>query len=28
VDIDDPSEFADVLEVRGLEVGEYRVIRV
>jgi hypothetical protein len=28
VDIDDPSEFADVLEVRGVEVGGYRVIRI
>jgi hypothetical protein len=28
VDVDDPSEFADVLEVRGVEVGGYRVLRV
>jgi hypothetical protein len=28
VDIDDPSEFADVLEVRGVEVGGYRIIRI
>ena len=28
VDIDDPSEFADVLEVRGVEVGGYKVIRI
>jgi hypothetical protein len=28
VDIDDPSEFADVLEVRGVEVSDYRVIRI
>ena len=28
VDVDDPSEFEDVLEVRGVEVGGYRVIRL
>src|SRR5215207_9655179 len=28
VDIDDPSDFADVLEVRGVEVAGYRVIRI
>ena len=28
VDVDDPSEFADVLEVRGVEIGRYRVIRI
>jgi hypothetical protein len=28
VDIDDPSEFADVLEVRGVEVGGYKVLRI
>jgi hypothetical protein len=28
VDVDDPSEFEDVLEVRGVEVGRYRVIRL
>jgi hypothetical protein len=28
VDIDDPSEFADVLEVRGVEVGDYKVLRI
>ncbi|MBA4116973.1 MAG: APC family permease [Rubrobacter sp.] len=28
VDIDDPSEFADVLEIRGVEVGGYKVIRI
>jgi hypothetical protein len=26
VDVDDPSEFADVLEVRGVEVGGHRVL--
>jgi hypothetical protein len=26
VDVDDPSEFADVLEVRGVEVGDHRVL--
>jgi hypothetical protein len=28
VDVDDPSEFADVLEVRGVEVGGYQVLRI
>jgi hypothetical protein len=28
VEVDDPSEFEDVLEVRGVEVGGYRVIRL
>jgi hypothetical protein len=28
VDVDDPSEFADVLEVSGVEVGDYRVLRI
>ena len=28
VDVDDPSEFEDVLEVRGVEIGRYRVIRL
>ena len=28
VDVDDPSEFADVLEVRGVQIGRYRVIRI
>lgn len=28
VDVDDPSEFEDVLEVRGVQVGDYRVIRI
>ena len=28
VDVDDPSEFEDVLEVRGVEVGGYRIIRL
>jgi hypothetical protein len=27
VDVDDPSEFEDVLEVRGVEVGGHRVLR-
>ena len=27
VDVDDPSEFEDVLEVRGVEVGDHRVLR-
>ena len=27
VDVDDPSEFEDVLEVRGIEVSSYRVLR-
>jgi len=27
VDVDDPSEFEDVLEVRGVEVSGYRVLR-
>ena len=27
VDVDDPSEFEDVLEVRGVEVSNYRVLR-
>ena len=27
VDVDDPSEFEEVLEVRGVEVGEHRVLR-
>jgi hypothetical protein len=27
VDVDDPSEFEDVLEVRGVEVNGYRVLR-
>ena len=27
VDVEDPSEFEDVLEVRGVEVGGYRVLR-
>ena len=27
VDVDDPSEFEDVLEVRGVEVSSYRVLR-
>jgi hypothetical protein len=27
VDVEDPSEFEDVLEVRGVEVGDYRVLR-
>jgi hypothetical protein len=27
VDVKDPSEFEEVLEVRGVEVGEYRVLR-
>jgi hypothetical protein len=27
VDVDDPSEFEDVLEVRGVEVSDYRVLR-
>lgn len=27
VDVADPSEFADVVEVRGVEVGEYKVLR-
>jgi hypothetical protein len=26
VDVDDPSEFEDVLEVRGVAVGGYRII--
>jgi hypothetical protein len=28
VDIDDPSDFSDVLRVRGVEVGGYRILRV
>jgi hypothetical protein len=28
VDVDDPSEFADVLEVRGVEIGGYQVLRI
>jgi hypothetical protein len=28
VDVDDPSEFADVLEVRGVEVSGYRVLHI
>ena len=28
VDIEDASEFADVLEVKGAEVGEYKVLRL
>jgi len=28
VDVDDPSEFADVLEVRGVEIGGYEVLRI
>jgi hypothetical protein len=27
VDVDDPSEFEEVLEVRGVEVGKYKVLR-
>ena len=27
VDLEDPSEFSDVLEVRGAEVGGYRILR-
>ena len=27
VDVDDPSEFEDVLEVRGIQVSSYRVLR-
>jgi hypothetical protein len=27
IDVKDPSEFEDVLEVRGVEVGEHRVLR-
>lgn len=27
IDVEEPSEFEDVLEVRGIEVGEYRVLR-
>ncbi|MGI8649181.1 MAG: amino acid transporter, partial [Rubrobacter sp.] len=27
VDVADPSEFADVVEVRGVEVGKYKVLR-
>jgi hypothetical protein len=27
VDVEDPSEFEDVLEVRGVDVGGYRVLR-
>ena len=27
VDVQDASEFADVLEVRGVEIGGYRVLR-
>ncbi len=27
VDVDDPSEFEDVLEIRGVQVGGYRVLR-
>jgi hypothetical protein len=27
VDVCDPSEFEDVLEVRGVEIGGYRVLR-
>ena len=27
VDISDPSEFEEVLEVRGIEVGDYKVLR-
>ena len=28
VDVDDPSEFTDVLEVRGVEIGDYKVLRI
>ena len=28
VSVADPSEFSDVLEVRGIQVGEYRVLRI
>lgn len=28
VDVEDPSEFADVLEVRGVEIGDYKVLRI
>lgn len=27
IDVEDPSEFADVLEVRGVDIGSYRVLR-
>jgi hypothetical protein len=27
VDVDDPSEFEDVLEIRGVQVSDYRVLR-
>ena len=27
IDVEDPSEFEDVLEVRGVEIGDYRVLR-
>jgi hypothetical protein len=27
VDVDDPSEFEDVLEIRGVQVSGYRVLR-
>jgi hypothetical protein len=27
IDVEDPSEFEDVLEVRGVEIGGYRVLR-
>ncbi|MCA1729727.1 MAG: amino acid transporter, partial [Actinobacteria bacterium] len=27
VDVDDPSEFEEVLKVRGIEVGDYKVLR-
>ena len=27
VDVEDPSEFEDVLEVRGAKVSDYRVLR-
>ena len=27
VDVDDPSEFEDVLEVKGVEIGDHRVLR-
>jgi hypothetical protein len=27
IDVEDPSEFEDVLEVRGVEIGDYKVLR-